>query len=36
MAQTPNPIEVYEASVQQMLPIVAGDKDGPTQFLYAM
>ena len=26
MAQTPNPIEVYEASVQQMLPIVAGVK----------
>ena len=26
MAQTPTPIEVYEASVQQMLPIVAGVK----------
>ena len=26
MAQTPNPIEVYEASVQQMFPMVAGVK----------
>ena len=26
MAQGPNPVELYEASIQQMLPIIAGVK----------